>query len=100
MSVKAKVALGVAMLLGAAAPALASVAAPTEPYGTPAEQQQCVSQLEASLHGRSILGSRNGPGYIQDLGNLESMGLTEYDVMVGRCMEKLYKEYRHAHQMR
>jgi hypothetical protein len=97
MTVNMKAALCVAILLGAASPALARSHAPTEPYGTPAEQQQCVDNMEASLHGNSILGSRDTSMYIQDRGNLDSMGLTEYDVMVGRCMGKLYHQYTRLH---
>ena len=78
----------------------ASVAVPTErvprePYGT-AELQQCVANMQASLGARSILGSRDTAGYIQDLGNLESMGQTEYGVMVGRCQERLFHRYQRS----
>ena len=71
----------------------ASDRAPTEPYGTPSEIQQCVAHMEASLQGRSILGSRDTAAYIQDLGHLDNMGLTEYDVMVGRCRNKFFHRY-------
>jgi hypothetical protein len=70
---------------------------PTEPYGTPAEQQQCIDNLEASLDGQSPLGSRDGSEYIQDLGELYSEGYTEYDVLDDRCRRELYDEYRRAH---
>ena len=64
-----------------------------EPYGTDGEVAQCVVTLEASLHGRSVLGSRDTAAYIQDRGNLEEMGLTEYDVMVGRCRPSLFHRF-------
>jgi hypothetical protein len=64
-----------------------------DPYGTDAEVQQCVSNMEAGLRGRSILGSRDTAAYIQDRGNLEDMGLTEYDIMVGRCRNKFFHRY-------
>jgi hypothetical protein len=48
---------------------------------------------EASLHGRSILGSRDTAMYIQDRGHLDDMGLTDYDVMVGRCMDKFFRRF-------
>ena len=53
-----------------------------------------VANMEASLHGRSILGSRDTAAYIQDRGYLEqNVGLTEYDVMVGRCMTRFFHRY-------
>jgi hypothetical protein len=64
-----------------------------EPYGTDVEVQQCVANMQGSLSGRSILGSRDTAAYIQDLGNLDDMGLTEYDVMVGRCRNKFFHRY-------
>jgi hypothetical protein len=97
MAIATKAALCLAIILGTASAALARGALPTEPYGTPAEQQQCVANMEAGLGGRSILGSRDTSEYIQDRGNLDSMGLTEYDVMVGRCMNQLYHRYTHLH---
>jgi hypothetical protein len=93
MAIKRKVALCLAIILGTASPSLAAGA----PYGTPAQQQQCVANMEASLHGRSVLGSRDTSEYIQDRGNLDSMGMTEYDVMVGRCMDQLYHQYTRVH---
>ena len=67
---------------------------PIEPYGTGADIQRCVANMEASLpHGHSILGSRDTAIYIQDRGNLDDMGFTEYDVMVGRCMDKSYHRF-------
>jgi len=68
---------------------------PIEPYGTDVEVQKCVMDMEAHLHGRSILGSRDTAAYIQDRGNLDDMGLTEYDVMVGRCRNKFVRRYLH-----
>ena len=60
----------------------------------PADIQRCVANMEASLpHGHSILGSRDTAIYIQDRGNLDDMGFTEYDVMVGRCMDKSYHRF-------
>jgi len=93
MAMKTKVALCVAIILGTVSSALAA----SPPQGTPAQQQQCVANMEASLHGRSVLGSRDTPEYIQDRGNLDSMGMTEYDVLVGRCMTKLYHQYTRLH---
>ena len=67
------------------------------PYGTFAEIQQCVADMQASLHGRSILGSRDTAAYIQDRGNLEDIGVTEYDVMVGRCKTRFFHRYNQLH---
>jgi hypothetical protein len=97
MAIATKAALCLTIILGTASAALARGALPTEPYGTPAEQQQCVANMEAALGGRSILGSRDTSEYVQDRGNLDSMGLTEYDVMVGRCMDRLYHRYTRLH---
>ena len=100
MANKSKLALCVVIFLGTVSSALAARApyGPVNvPYGTPAQQQQCVANMEASLHGRSVLGSRDTPEYIQDRGNLDSMGMTEYDVLVGRCMTKLYHQYTRLH---
>lgn len=68
MAVKTKVALGVAIILGTA-----SVAGAVSPYGSPGELQECLANM--GTPGRSA-----GPG------NLDEMGITEFDVMVGRCM--------------
>jgi hypothetical protein len=100
MAIKTKVALCAVMILGTVSSALAAKApyGPVNvPYGTPAQQQQCVANMEASLHGQSILGSRDTPEYIQDLGQLHSNGFSEYDVMVGRCMDKFYHQYTKIH---
>ena len=96
MAIKTKVALCAVIMLGTVSSALAA-SEPSVPYGTPAQQQQCVADMEASLHGQSILGSRDTSEYIQDLGNLHSNGMTEYDVMVGRCMDKFYHQYTRVH---
>jgi hypothetical protein len=92
-----KIVLCAITMFGIVSSALARVPVPTEPYGSPAEQQQCINNKEASLHGQSPLGSRNGPEYIQDLGELYSLGMTEYDVLVDRCREQLYHQYVRAH---
>ena len=92
-----KIGLCAAIVLGGFSAAFAQVPVPTEPYGTAAEQQQCIESMEASLHGQSPLGSRDGPGYIQDLEELQSEGLNEYDVMVNRCMRQLYHQWVRAH---
>jgi hypothetical protein len=92
-----KIGLCAATLLGSIATAFSRVPVPTEPYGTPAEQQQCVDKMEASLHGQSPLGSRDGPGYIQDLGELQSLGMTEYDVMVDRCRTQFFHQWVRLH---
>ena len=97
MAVTLRVALCAAMIFCTASAALARGSAPDLPYGTPAQQQQCVANMEAGLHGQSILGSRDTSEYIQDRGNLDSVGMTEYDVMVGRCMDRIYHHYVHAH---
>jgi hypothetical protein len=97
MAVKTKVALGVAIIISTASAALANSPIPMEPYGSVAEQWQCLADKEASLHGRSVLGSRDTSAYIQDRGNLDSMGLTEQDVLVGRCMTKFYHRYLRSH---
>ena len=96
MVIKTKLALCAVIILGTVSSGLAA-SAPSEPYGSPDEQRQCVSDMEASLHGQSILGSRDTSEYIQDRGNLESMGMTEYDVMVGRCMDKFYHQWTRVH---
>jgi len=95
---KIKVALFVTAML-ATTPALARTAMPTEPYGTAAQQAQCVADMEASLHGQSPFADPRGtPEYFQDRGFLEGVvGMTEYDVMVGRCMRKFYHQYVRAH---
>jgi hypothetical protein len=101
-----KLAIYIAVVVGAASTAVAkdqdarrnqagaaSLGGRIEPYGTDAEVQQCVMKMEASLNGRSILGSRDTAAYIQDRGNLDDMGLTEYDVMVGRCRNNFFHRY-------
>jgi len=93
MFARTKVALGVAVILGSASAALAA----SPPQGTPAQQQQCVANMEASLHGRSVLGSRDTSIYIQSLGGVDNMGMTEYDIMVGRCMAQLYRQHARLH---
>jgi hypothetical protein len=65
----------------------------TAQNGQDAELRQCVAD---ALHGRSILGSRDTVGYILYRSKLESMGVTEYDVMVDRCQAEIYR--RHANQ--
>jgi hypothetical protein len=85
------------MRRGQAAAALASARMPIEPYGTDAEVQQCVANMETSLRGRSVLGSRDTAAYFQDRANLDEMGLTEYDVMVGRCTTKFFHRWMRAH---
>src|SRR5437660_7500028 len=65
--------------------------------GHDAELRQCVADMQASLHGRSILGSRDTAAYIQSRGWLEGrVGVTEYDVLVWRCQAEIYR--RHADQ--
>jgi hypothetical protein len=74
--------------------AVAKVGTPLEPYGTNVEIQRCVMDMEASLHGRSILGSRDTAAYIQDRGFLEDhLGLREYDLMVDRCRTRFFHRY-------
>ena len=92
-----KIGVCAVLMFGTVSAALARVPVPTEPYGTPAEQQQCIDNMQASLHGQSPLGSRDGPEYIQDLAELHSMGMNEYDVLVNRCMRQLYHQYVRAH---
>jgi len=106
--IKTKIAICVAVVVGAASAAVAkeqntrpdqaeaasaSSRMPIEPYGTNAQVQQCVASMEARLNGRSILGSRDTAAYIQDRGNLDDMGFTEYDVMVGRWRDKFFQRY-------
>jgi hypothetical protein len=79
---------------GGVSGAAAKGGAPLEPYGTNTEIQQCVANMEASLHGRSILGSRDTATYIQDRSFLEdNLGLREYDVMVDRCRTRFFHRY-------
>lgn len=63
------------------------------PYGTDAEVVQCVANMRAALRGASILGSRDTAAFIQDQGFLEDLGVTEYDVMVGRCRTRFFHRY-------
>jgi hypothetical protein len=73
-----------AIILGAAsAPAAGQ-------HGYEAELRQCVADLQASLHGRSILGPRGTAEYIQSRGFLEDrVGVTEYDLLVWRCQAEI-----------
>ena len=66
---------------------------PLQPYGTDAEIRQCVADMEASLHGRSILGPRGTAAYIQELGVLRSRRMREYDLMVDRCRNMFHQRY-------
>jgi hypothetical protein len=78
--------------------AVAKGGTPLEPYGTNVEIQRCVTDMEASLHGRSILGSRDTAAYIQDLGFLENhLGVREYDVMVDRCRTRFFHRYNRVY---
>ena len=97
MAVKTKLVLVVALFLGATSVALARTPVPTEPYGTAAEQEQCIADTEAGLHGRSVLGPRGTPEYFQDRGNLDSEGLTEEDLILWRCMNQFYHRYTRLH---
>ena len=76
MSIKialiANTAMSVAIILGAA-----SAASAAAPNGSATDLQQCVAGLQAS--GRSF-------------GVDPEMGVTEYDVMVGRCTGRLYRQ--------
>ena len=81
----------VCTVLGSAPGALAKGRASLQPYGTDPEVRQCVANMEASLHGRSILGSRDTAAYIHDRGYLEEhLGINEYDVMVDRCRTRFF----------
>jgi hypothetical protein len=80
------IALVCAVLADASGALSSKERAPHRSYGTAAEIQKCVADMQASLRGNSILGSRDTAAYIQHRGYLESrMGVTEYDVMVNRC---------------
>ena len=92
-----KIGLFAAIMAGSLSTTFARVPVPTEPYGTAAEQQQCIDNMEASLHGQSPLGPRDGPEYIQDLGQLQSEGLTEYDVLDNRCRSEFFHQWLRAH---
>lgn len=92
MTIAPRLVLCAAIILGTASSALAKATVPAEPYGTPAQQQKCVADMEASLHGDSILGHRGTSSYIQSLGGADWTGVSEYDIMVGRCMDKLYRQ--------
>ena len=48
--------------------------------------------MEARLNGRGILGSRDTAPTFR-IANLDDMGFTEYDVMVGRCRDKFFQRY-------
>jgi hypothetical protein len=77
---------------------LGAVSAPAAGQnGYEAELRRCVADIQASLHGRSILGSRDTAAYIQSRGFLEGrVGVTEYDLLVSRCQAEIYR--RHADQ--
>ena len=77
---------------------LGAVSAPAAGQnGSEAELRQCLADLEASLHGRSILGPRGTAADFQSRGWLEGrLGITEYDVMVWRCQAEIYR--RHVDQ--
>ena len=66
---------------------------PLQPYGTDAEIRRCVADVEASLHGSSILGPRGTAAYIQSRGILETRRTTEYDLMVDRCRSMFFHRY-------
>ena len=76
-----------AMILGAAsAPAAGQ-------NGHHAELRQCVADIQASLHGRSILGPRGTAAYIQARSKIEDqIGITEYDLMVSHCQGDIYRQ--------
>jgi hypothetical protein len=97
MAIIKKLAVCVVLTLGAASAALAKMPTPTEPYGTAAEQEQCMANMEAHLHGRSPLGPRGTPEYFEDRGNLDSMGFTEEDLILWRCMNQFYHRYTRLH---
>ena len=73
---------------------------PLQPYGTDAEIRQCVADMEASLHGRSILGPRGTAEYIQSRGILEARRITEYELMVDRCRSMFFHRYRNSFRPR
>ena len=79
--------------LGVSGAATKEGAPPLRPYGTSAEIQQCVADMQASPHGRSILGSRDTAAYIQDRGFAEYLGYTEYDLMVDRCRTRFFHRF-------
>jgi hypothetical protein len=80
--------------LGVSGAATKEGAPPLKPYGTSAEIQQCVADIRTSLHGRSVLGSRDTAAYIQDRGYLEDhLGIQQYDVMVDRCRTRFFHRY-------
>jgi hypothetical protein len=77
---------------------LGAVSAPAAGQnGYEAELRKCVADIQASLHGRSIFGSRDTAAYIQSRGWVEDkLGVTEYDLMVSHCMAEINR--RHADQ--
>jgi hypothetical protein len=89
-------AAAVAILLGGAYGALAKELPSLQPYGSNGEIVQCVANMRASLHGASILGPRGTAAFIQDQGYLESLGYTEYDLMVDRCRTRFFQRYNRA----
>src|SRR5262249_11097734 len=78
-----------------AAVILAAVSTPAAGQnGYEAALRQCVADIQASLHGRSILGSRDTAEYIQSRGFLEDrVGVTEYDLLVWRCQAEINRRH-------
>jgi hypothetical protein len=68
--VKTTLILGVAITIGAASSALAA-----GPSGSDAELRQCIARMD-------------GSGFGSDP---DDAGTTAYDVVVGRCLEQLYR---------
>jgi hypothetical protein len=96
MAIKSKLALCAVIILGTVSSGLAA-SQPSEPYGTPRSAAAMRVRHGSISSWQSILGSRDTSEYIQDLGNLESNGMSEYDVMVGRCMDKFYHQWTRVH---
>ena len=82
-----------AVLAGASGVLWSRERVPLAPWGTDAEIRKCVADMEASLHGRSMLGPRGTAAYIQELGVLRSRRIREYDILVDRCWNMFHQRY-------
>lgn len=101
MRVVSKIVLGFAVVFGTASAALAKGPVPTEPYGTSAQQEQCVADMVRSLHGSTIIGPRGTSIYIETLtGGYWGAATRVYDAMVGRCMRNIYLDHTALHGAR
>jgi hypothetical protein len=63
-----------------------------------AETGDAVARTRAEKMLRSALAiAPTNQQALYELGNLELNGMSEYDVMVGRCMDKFYHQWTRVH---